>query len=191
MKRFALAVLAIIASSAAIAGIWNTTFSIIGGGSYCQTTVNGVCTSTIAAGPTALTGNETIPMDTGLSQGRSPQTVIARTRTLGIGPTTYAAPLTGASITITNSTRRLHLIPAGTIAALTVVFPAASTLTEADGQLFGLCTTEIVSTLTTTAGSGTTVSLAPTALLVPVVTGAASCVEWQYRLSNTTWYRTQ
>ena len=81
--------------------------------------------------------------------------------------------------------------PAGTIAAFTVVFPAATTLTEADGQLFGLCTTQIVTALTVTAGAGTTVSNAPTALLVPVATGAGSCVEWIYRLSNTTWYRVQ
>ena len=42
-----------------------------------------------------------------------------------------------------------------------------------------------------TAGSGTTVNNKPTALLVPVTTGGASCVEWVYRATNTTWYRVQ
>jgi hypothetical protein len=50
---------------------------------------------------------------------------------LGLGPYAYNAPLTGASITVTNFQRRLILEPAGTIATLTVVLPpvgAAGTL---------------------------------------------------------------
>lgn len=164
---------------------------IVAGNSYCSSTNNAVCVNTVVAGPTTLTGNETIPADTNLTGGRAPQTVLIRPGTLGAGPTTYNVPLTGESVTITNTTRRLIIIPAGTIAAFTVVFPAATTLTEADGQLFGFCTTQIVTTLTVTAGSGTTVSNAPSAMLVPVATGGASCVEWTYRLSNTTWYRVQ
>lgn len=166
-------------------------FPIVGGSSYCGSTVNNVCVQTVPAGPTALTGNETIPADTNLASGRMPQTVLIKPGTLGAGPTTYVVPLTGESATITNTTRRLNINPAGTIAAYTVVFPAATTLTQADGQLFGFCTTQIVTSLTVTAGAGTTVLNAPTAMLVPVATGAASCVEWQYRLSNTTWYRVQ
>jgi hypothetical protein len=80
-------------------------------------------------------------------------------------------------------------ISSGTVTALTITTPASTNLIE--GQLFGICTNNIITTLTVTAGSGTTVSLAPTALLVPVITGAASCVEWVYRVSNTTWYRVQ
>jgi hypothetical protein len=83
----------------------------------------------------------------------------------------------------------LILEPAGTIAALTVVWPAATGLT--DGQLMGICTTQIVTALTTTNGAGATVLNAPTALLVPVATGAGSCVEWVYRVTNTSWYRVQ
>ena len=167
-------------------------FPIVGGTSYCSSTGNNaVCTNTVPAGPSALTGNETIPADTNLTGGAMPQTVLIRPGQLGAGPTTYNTPLTTESVTITNTTRRLIITPAGTIAAFTVVFPAATTLTQADGQLFGFCTTQIVSTLTVTAGAGTTVSNAPSAMLVPVATGAASCVEWIYRLSNTTWYRVQ
>lgn len=190
-KRTLLALLAVIVSGAAIAGMWNNSFPIIGGASYCASTVNGSCVQTVPAGPTTLTGAETFPADTGLSSGQQPQTVIVPFAQIGAGPTTYVVATNGGTSTITNTTRRLQLIPAGTIAGYTVVFPAATTLTAANGQLFGLCTTEIVTSLTVTAGSGTTVSLAPTALLVPVATGAASCVEWQYRLSSTTWYRTQ
>lgn len=185
------AVIGVCLAGGVIAGQWNNSFPIVGGSSYCATTVNAVCTSTIPAGPSVLTGNEVVPADTNLSGGRNPQTVVIPVGRLGAGPTTYNVPVTTDSVTITNTTRRLIIEPAGTIAAFTVVFPAATTLTQADGQLFGLCTTQIVTTLTTTAGAGTTVANAPTALLVPVATGAASCVEWIYRLSNTTWYRVQ
>ena len=172
----------------AFGGQWNNSFPIVNGASFCATTINATCRSTIAAGP-ALTGSETFPADTNVASGGMPQTVQVPIRTVGLGPYVYNAPLTGASITLTATTRRLIVEPAGTIAELTVVTPAASALL--DNQLLGLCTTQIVSTLTVTAGTGTTVSNAPTALLVPVATGAGSCVEWVYRASNTTWYRVQ
>lgn len=191
IKRIALAAALLIVSGAAIAGLWNTTYPRVGGAAYCASYNNGVCSQTIAAGPTTLTGNETIPADTNLGSGQQPQTVLVPIGKLGAGKTTYNVPVTTDSVTIDAQTRQLVIIPAGTIAAFTLVFPAATTLTEADGQRFGFCTTQIVTTLTTTAGAGTTVLNAPTAMLVPVATGAASCVEWIYRLSNTTWYRVQ
>jgi len=189
-KKLALALVAVTIGGFATAGIWNN-FPKVGGAAYCITTVNGVCQQTVPAGPSALTGNETIPLDTNLPSGQMPQTVIANIGKLGAGKTTYNVPVTTDSITIDAQTRQLIVQPAGTIAAMTLVFPAATTLTEADGQRFGFCTTQIITTLTTTAGAGTTVLNAPTAMLVPVATGAGSCVEWIYRLSNTTWYRVQ
>lgn len=178
---------------AAVADGYFPNFPIVGSASYCggfSTGVSGqVCTVTVPAGPTALTGNETLVVDTHLSQGQQPQTVAVDVTSLGAGPYAYNAPLTGASITVTAQQRRLILEPAGTIATLTVVFPAASGLL--DNQLFGLCTTAIVTALTVTNGAGTTVLNPPTALLVPVATGAGSCVEWVYRQANTSWYRVQ
>lgn len=157
-------------------------------GTTCLSTGNnGVCNQTRPAGTSQITGNEQIPADTG--SANQPFTVLIPSSSLGAGPYAYNAPLTGASITVTSPTRRLILEPAGTIAALTVVMPAATALN--DNQLFGLCTTQIVTALTVTAGSGTTVLNAPTAMLVPVATGGASCVEWVYRQSNTSWYRVQ
>lgn len=191
IKLTLLAIIGVLLGSAAIAGIWNESYPIVAGSSFCASTVNNTCVNTIPAGPTALTGNETVPADTNLTQGRTPQTVQVPIGQFGAGPTTYNTPVTTDSITITNTTRRLIVTPAGTIAAMTLVFPAATTLTQADNQLFGFCTTQIITTLTITAGSGTTISNGPTAMLVPVATGAASCVEWVYRLSNTTWYRVQ
>lgn len=193
LKKLGLGSLALVATlvaSVAVAGLWNN-FPKVGGARYCITTVNGVCQQYVPAGPTTLTGNETVPLDTNLGSGANPQTVIANIGKLGAGKTTYNTPVTTDSITIDAQTRQLIVTPAGTIAAMTLVFPTATLLAEADGQRFGFCTTQIITTLTVTAGSGTTVSNAPSAMLVPVATGGASCVEWIYSLSNTTWYRVQ
>lgn len=167
-------------------GFFAPNMPIIGGASYCSSTVNASCVNTVPAGP-AVTGLEYIPADTSLSGGTGPQSGKFSLLTLGGGVLTYNVPVTGDTITLTNVTRQLIVEPAGTIAALTVVLPAASTLVN--GQKLGICGTAIVTTLTMTAGSGTTISNAATAMLVPVATGAGSCPEWTYRTANTTWYR--
>lgn len=163
-------------------------FPIINGASYCSSYTNSTCSNTVAAGP-ALTGDETLIVNTNIGGGASPQTALVDVTTLGAGPYQYNAPLTLAELTLTGKQRRLILEPAGTIGNLQVTFPASTELT--DGQLMGLCTTQIVTALTLNAGSGTTILNKPTALLVPVATGAGSCVEWVYRVTNTTWYRVQ
>lgn len=160
----------------------------IGGPAYCSSQVNAVCVNTVPAGP-AVTGIETIPADTNVAQGVQPQSGRFSLPSLGAGTLDYYASVTTDTVTAAYTTRQVIINPAGTIAALTFVTPPSTNLVN--GQRLGLCTTQIVTTLTTTAGSGTTLSNAPTALLVPVATGAGSCVEWIYRTANTTWYRTQ
>jgi hypothetical protein len=140
-------------------------------------------------GGTAPTGVETFAADTNLSGGRNPQTGKYTFQQMGVGATQYSTPLTGATTTVAAATRQVLIEPAGTIAAHTLVLPAASALQ--DGQKLGFCTTQVVTALTVTAGSGTTVMNAPTAMLVPVATGAASCVTWQYYAATTKWYRIQ
>lgn len=168
---------------------------LVGGASYCggfSTGVSGqVCTVTVPAGPTAITGLEVVPADTNLAQGAAPQTVGIPIGKFGVGVTTYVdGALAAGSSTITSTTRRLILIPAADIATYTVVFPAATALTAADNQSFSLCSTQTVTTLTATAGAGTTLSpQVPTAITESAV--GAYCYEWVYRLSNTTWYRVQ
>ena len=155
----------------------------------CLYFTNNVCSQYRPAGPTALTGLETVPADTNAANGAQPQTIRVPIIAMNAGPYQYNAPLTGASITVLPTSRRLMLEPAGTIAALTVVFPAATALQ--DNQTFGLCSRQVVTALTITNGSGATVLDPPTALTAPVTTGGASCVEWVYRAANTSWYRVQ
>lgn len=195
LSRLTLALAALIATAgvAALAQTFAPNMPIIGGASYCGGYSSGptgqVCSVTVPAGPTVQTGDETIPVDTNLTGGQQPQSAKVKITTVGGGKTLYSAPLTGVTQTLTAGIRQVVIEPAGTIAAHTLVFPAASTLT--DGQRLGFCTTQIVTALTTTAGSGTTIMNAPTAMLVPVATGAASCVEWIYVTSTTKWYRVQ
>lgn len=189
LKRIALALVAVVAcaSLAAFGQMWMP-FPQIGGPSFCASTVNGNCVTTVPAGP-SVTGLETIPIDTNASQGQSPQTGKISILTMGAGPYVYVAPTTGDTIAIANTTRRLIIHGSGTFSALTLTTPVSTTLL--DGQLLSVCGDQIVTTLTVTAGSGTTVSDAPTAMLVPVATGAASCFGWIYDQPLTTWFRVQ
>lgn len=192
LPRLGLVAAALVASvlTAAAAGMF-ANLPIVGGAAYCALYAGDgtTCSANVPAGPSALTGNEKIPADTQLSGGASPQSVLIDVSTLGAGPTQYSAPTTGTSITVAAGTRQVVVEPASSITALTLVMPAATSLTE--GQRLGFCTTQIITTLTITDGAGATVQNKPTAMLVPVATGGASCVEWIYVASTTKWYRVQ
>ena len=194
MKKILLSIFAILCIGAvgAIAQNWGG-LPIVGGGSYCFSTVNAVCQQTVPAGP-AITGNETIPLDTNLANGAQPQSGKISLPALGAGTLVVSVPVTTDTLTITSQERQRIVNPAGTIAALTINLPAASA-SMTNGQRIGICGSQIVTTLTMGAGTGNTFNTtAPTAMLVPVVTGAASCFEFIYgKTSNTVgiWYRTQ
>lgn len=190
LKRIGLGITALVACAglAALAQTFAPNLPTIGGASYCSSTVNAVCVNTVPAGP-AMVGTETVPIDTNYTSGGGPQSAKVSLPAIGAGTLDYTVNATGETVTALYTTRQIITNPAGTIAALTLVTPASTNLVN--GQRLGFCTTQIISTLTTTAGSGTTVANAPTAMLVPVTTGAGSCVEWIYRQANTTWYRVQ
>ena len=184
-------------------GLWSN-FPILNGASYCSsfitvgtsptpggTNAAAGCVSTIPAGP-ALTGNETVPADTNLTQGQV-ATVKVPFPVLGVGTYVIATPVTGGNQTLVNTNRQLLITGdsagSGTIASFAIGFPAASTLL--DGQRMGVCTNIIVTSLGMTAGTGTIIQGKPTALLVPVTTGGASCVEWLYDAPAALWIRVQ
>lgn len=152
------------------------------------------CLTFAPAGPTALTGQETVLGDVHGIAGSIPQTMNIPLTAFGGGLFDVQAPLTGATLTLTQQHRQLIVNPAGTIAALTVNMPAASA-TMVNGSRVGVCGTQVVTTLTMGAGTGNTFNpAAPTAMLVPVQTGAASCFEFIYSKTSATagvWFRTQ
>lgn len=192
LARFGLGIAALVAmTGVAYADGLFAKLPVVEGAAYCALYAGDgtTCVENVPAGPTAPTGNERIPADTKLTNGRSPQSVLFSPAVMGFGPTQYSVPVTTNTVTILPTTRQVIVDPAGTIAALTIVTPAAAAMV--DGQRIGFCTTQVISTLTTTAGAGVTVSNAPTAMLVPVATGAASCVEWMYVASKSTLFRVQ
>lgn len=194
LSRLGLGIAALVATvlTATAAGMFNN-LPVVGSSStaYCAIYAGDgtTCSAYVPAGPTALSGNELIPADTQLSGGASPQTVRVKPASLNAGPTQYSAPLTGTTVTVLPTTRQVIVEPAGTLTALTLQMPAATGLV--DNQRFGFCSTAIITTLTITDGAGATMTGKPTASVVPVTTGNASCPEWVYILSATKWMRVQ
>lgn len=191
MKLSRLGLLAVVLTvssiGAALAGGLFNNLPQVGGAAYCALYAgDGVtCQGNVPAGPSVTTGLETIPADTNAAQGVSPQTVRLGLASLGALPYQYATPLTATSVTVANTTGKLVLDPAGTIATLTVTLPAAIALI--DGQTFEIGSSQTVTALTLTGGSGTTISNAPTAITVS--TTANMGFKLVYRAANTKWYR--
>ena len=197
LKKLGLSLLAVVSTvviANAISGN-QLGFPVIGGVSYCSSYGNNsACRNTVAAGP-ALTGNETVIANTNVSGGATPITGLIPLPALGAGKLVVTTPVTTDTVTVDAQTRQLIVTPAGTIAALGVTLPDASA-NMANGQRFGLCGTQIVTALTMSAGTGNTFGTTVTsqAMLVPIVTGGASCMEWTYSKTSATagvWYRVQ
>ena len=179
IKKFTYTVLAALALTvSAYAGLWNG-FPIAGGPAYCASYINGVCNSTIAAGPELSTGGY-VPVDTWLPNGRNPQTALVPVSVMG-GGTQSVAPLTGASITVNPGVGNLILTPAGTIATATITLPAAADLFN--GQKLYIITSQTVTALTLTAGSGTTVNGTNTTVT------AAAPLSFIYNQAALTWIK--
>jgi len=69
---------------AALAAGFFPNVPMVGGPQYCYNTVNGACQGYVPAGAPALTGSETIAVDTGLAQGAFPQTELVPTSVLAL-----------------------------------------------------------------------------------------------------------
>lgn len=173
----------------AVAGLWNTTFPIVGGASYCGSSVNAACVSTIPAGPASVTGNETIPADTNLAGGAAtPQTVVMSMRALNAAPISYnlCAAAACGSFTVGDNSGGVLLSYSTTIDSATIVTPAS----PMDGQIITVAADHTITTLTLTANTGQTFSVT-----APVVLTASATVpqgyKFMYVLSTTKWYRVQ
>lgn len=187
-KRISLAIFALLVTGFAMAGMYNTTFPIIGGSSYCGSTVNATCVTTIVAGPTAVTGSELVLADTGLASGQNPQTALLSMRALQAAPITYYLCTAAAcgSNTIGNNSGGILLDYTTTITSATVVTPAS----PMDGQRFKIASPYTITSLTVTANTGQTLSVTtPTVLTASTTTPQG--YEFTYVSSTAKWYRVQ
>jgi hypothetical protein len=177
MKKLLFGVLALVGfSSVALGAGLFLNYPISGGPAYCASTVNGACVSTIPAAPSV---GGYVPADTRLGSGQL-QTVLLPSSTMGAG-VDNEAPLTGTSLALPANTGKLLINPAGTIAAYTVTLPAAANLF--DGQTLYINSSQVVTALTLTAGSGTTIGTATTALAVNTP------IRYTYMAATTTWVK--
>lgn len=184
------------ATYAYAAGLWPG-YQIVGSAAFCSSTntagvpgTSSVCTTTTPAGPTIVTGLETIPADTNAAGGVQPQTVRLTLASLNAQPFTYnTISILGA----TNNYMSASAVDGGIIVVTSAALTGTTTVllpsSPIDGQQFGLSSTQNINSLTMSGGT-TTVSNTPTALTV-ATTGGPYGYTFRYRTSNTTWYRTQ
>lgn len=92
------------------------------------------------------------------------------------------APATGGTVTIPGTAARCVINPSGTLATLTVVSPAAPSLGAASVQSLDIIFTQAVTTLSWTAGSGTT--FGGTAMPASVALGACVRLLWVQSLAK-------
>lgn len=187
IKKLGLAFSFVLALAAlSIAQQWPN-IPIVGSGSYCSSTVNSTCVNTVPAGPTALTGNETIPGDTNLSSGQTPQTVKFSMQVLGLGPVDYQAITAGSAFytyTVPNTSRTVIFTASGTISDERVTAPAA----PVDGQRVTINSTNTITAFQFIANTGQTLAVStPTVLTASTTVGQG--YEWTYRASDAKWYR--
>ena len=148
---------------------------------------NGVCNQYVPAGPTAITGAETIPANTNLANGANPQSIMLTMAAIGALPAVVVSPTAGSNTTIAATTGTLLVVPSGTLATVQFTLPASTGLV--DGQTLRISSSQTLTSLTLTAGSGTTINNSPTALTIST-TGSYG-YEFIYNLAATTWYRIQ
>lgn len=199
MRRIIPSLLAVvgIGLGAAVAQQWSG-FQIVGGASYCSSTQNGVCVNTVAAGPTTVTGNETIPADTNLSNGQSPQTVKMSMASLNVLPSAFEThPTTASSTIVSNNVGMLFVT---TAAAAKLGYSVQLPSSPVDNQKFTLATDRSITGIGfspntgqslnggTFLGGAAGVTLSETSI---TTTAGATGLTLMYRLSNTTWYRIQ
>lgn len=196
------------ASTVAVIAAGNySTYPVVGGASFCASTVgvngqagntgqgggaagtNGAyCAQTVPAGPTIVTGSELVPADTGLANGAPPQSVVIPMASLNALPFTVSAVPTSTTTTLsaTNLTGGYVLTATGTITAATISLPPA----PIDGQQFAISSNRTITTLSVTDNTaGHAVASAPTVLTLS--TTAPMGYRFLYNAAALTWYRVQ
>lgn len=178
------------------AGSWST-LPIVGGASFCASTVTGtgslggitnqgqgttgsICAQTVPAGPPSLTGAEKIPADTQLGGGGSPQTVVITTCQFGAGAYTLVSkPSSGINATIPNQVCFYAIGENATVANLILTMPSA----PLDGQILRILTSNTITALGVAPAAGQTVQNPPTSATAPEVG------EWIFSAPSSTWLR--
>lgn len=160
---------------------------IVGSASYSAGLV------TVPAGPTALTGTELIPADTGLAGGVAPQTVLITPAALNALPWAFEThPTTSSTTVISNNVGGLYVTTASRAAkaGMSIQMPSA----PIDNQRVMVSADVAVTGIGFSANTGQTMDLAYLSYTIsPLVAtnGNYAGITFLYRLANTSWYRIQ
>ena len=188
----ALGLLGLIAVPALAAGLWPN-LPIVGSAAFCASEntagvpgTTAVCASTAPAGPSIVTGLETVPADTHKAGGSSPQTVNLTMASLNANPWTVVA---GSSAT-TNTLNPAVTVGGYVLTGSSALSPVTLTLPPSpiDGQQFGFTANQNIATLTVQS-TADTVANAPTELTTST-TGVFG-YKFKYDANTTTWHRLQ
>lgn len=188
--KMAIAAFALVAFTALVAaqqGIFPN-FPIVGGASYCSSTTNAACTNTVAAGPTALTGNETILASTNLTGGQQPQSVLVKPASLGALPITFVTVTTPpANISASTLSGGVVYNSTTTITSANITLPA----NPVDNQTYLISSNRTITTLSVTAAATETMGTNTTPTVLTASTTAPQGYKFIYNLTLDTWYRIQ
>lgn len=168
-------------------------YPIQGGAAYCSSTTNGVCTNTVPAGPTTVTGLEQVPANTEKANGASPQNVLLPAQILNILPLTWQTVTIGPSVTAatpisaSNVQGGIFYIASGTITAANITLP----LNAYDQQQFRISANRTITTLSVSAPAGDTMGASAQPTVLTASTTTAFGYMWAYHKATKVWQRFQ
>lgn len=194
MKRILLSVFGLLAlagvaySQATVTGGFWPNWPIVGGASYSCGSVNGVSNCTVPAGPTAISGNETIPANSGQAGGTQPQNVLLSLASLNALPITVIPVTTApAAVTAGNTSGGVLYTSAATITAASITLPAA----PINGQQYAISANRTITTLTVAAGGAASIGGNSNPTVLTASTTGPQGYRFYYNAADTSWYRMQ
>ena len=201
LKKLGLATLAIVACIGVAfsqSNYWPS-LPIVGSAAYCSATGNNsVCTNTVPAGPTTVTGNENLPANTNLSSGQ-PQNVLMPMAMLNALPVTFVTATTSAAVSGISASNVsggvvYYYATAAAITSANITLPVS----PLQGQRYVVASNRTISSLNVSAGAGSTMAentggtviLLRTLSSVTFNPGVQAGFEFIYDKANTRWSRT-
>lgn len=189
---FGAVALAQVSSVVVTGGFWGN-WPLVGGASYSCGSVNNVSNCTVPAGPTSLTGEETIPANTGAAGGQNPQNVLLSLASLNSLPIQFqtivpAPAVAGATpISASDLSGGIFYNSPSTITAANITLPN----NPIDGQQYVVGSNRTITTLNVAPGAGETMggNTAPTVLTAS--TTAPQGYKFIFNKALTTWFRVQ
>lgn len=180
-----------VSSVTVTSGFWPN-WPLIGGASYSCGQVNGVSNCTVPAGPTSVTGNETIPANTGLSGGQFPQNALlsmASLQALPVQVQTVVIPTQTAAVPVSASdlSGGIFYNSTGTITSANITLPN----NPINGQQYMISANRTITTLTVAPGQGELIGGNSNPTVLTASTTGPQGYKFFYNSANTTWYRLQ